>query len=1775
MHLRSRRASLVALAAALCLGIGVLVAIVAQSHGYSARHVELNNGGVWVSSDHDGLFGRVNLPVGALDAVTAPPGGAQQNFQLEAAQDGSAILARDRASSQLYPIDPTTGAVLADAGIPFGADEQVSLGGGTLAAFDPTSGKVWAVRYEQSSGLASLAGIGAKAATVAKLPASSSHGGALAVGVDGTVHVLSADDTTATVRQTSGGLGRPAYANLRANLRAPQLTAVGADAVIFDASIGVLLLPGGRTVTLDDRDAAAMVQRPGPAQSRVLIATSDALTGIDLRSGAVHRLFAGGTGAPAVPALVGDCAYAAWVGTPGVAVRSCRGAQATRIALQGQRILIQPQIQTNRGAAVLDDLAAGAVWELRHGHRVDNWKQIKPPSVVKPKPNNKHPSDRVGVASSPPHAVADSLGARPGRTTTLHVLDNDSDPSGSILSITSVSAPDNADADLQIAPDGQSVQIDMPASASSVHFRYTINDTKQLSASAEVTVTARPFGTNRAPNLRPGFKPRVWAVPAGGKLSLPVLGDWRDFDGDPPVLATATATKGTVSTTPDGRLNYIAGLDAGPRTIIYTVTDGVASSRASVDIDVLSVTSAQSQPAVANPDVARGQVGQPIVIRPLDNDLPGADPTNPDAQLQLAAQVAQPDGTDVSTDLKAGTVTVTAARRGTFVLTYSVAFGNAAYAKGSVRVDVTPPAAKTDKPVAVLDTAVLHGQRPIIVDVLANDFDPAGRLLVVESAAPQSANNLEVAIVQGRYLRIDSLEPDLSPNPQIVNYTITDGVSASVTGQVSVSQLPDPAVDTPVPQDDSATVRSLDAVTVPVLDNDIDPSGDILSLAQNVEGAPARGQLVVSGTAGGPGAGDAFVSDNVVRYVAPLVRTERHFTVDYVVQNNAGDQAVGHVFITVEPPPTRAHPDQNPTPPEIDQRTVAGDTLNLPIRTTGSDPDGDGVTLVGIASAPKLGRILATSAGFLRYQAYPTSAGTDSFSYTVTDKYGKTGTAVVRVAIVAPGDPQPPVAADIAVNAGPNTTVSIDVLAHVFHGPDDLVTVSPLARSNDGHVAGRAKLLSPTGPIEITSNPGLTPVVIRYAVQDGLADASYGTITVRSIAGINLPPVAVDAFAVPAAHRTQVSVDPLAKDYDPDHAANAPRGTVRLAHVYDSQASIDNDKIVLPVLTTPQIVPYSIVDGGGATAMAVVFVPARGGGPPLPEADQLIRIGKNATKTVDIGAYVKDPAGKPLSLTTTAELAASPAGGLRVQQQGQTGLVLVAQHGYIGPAAVTFQVTDGTSLTDPKGRLAIVTVPVQIGPETPVLRCPTNQLSVVQGSALSGLDIATLCHVWVANPSDLARLTYEPRWQGGQPNGIQLSGFGTSAVEVTASGAARPGTTGAIAVGVTGQPDARPGVLYVVVRAAQPPSVAPVTIDGLVAGRSRTIDMTSSVTSRLRDRVISIVSISRTSGLAATTATSGAQVTITPSASAHGTIEFAVVVSDVPDRTQTQRQVTGQITLHVLGYPDAPTGVEPGRTVLSHSALLSWNAPANNGVPIDRYEVAWSGGQQTCQASPCVVPKLQNGLPYQFTVRAHNGVGFGQPSGPSPITVPNAVPSAPTGLQTAGAQDGRLTVSWQPAKVDGTPVLHYVLSWPGGHVTVPSTIGTATGLNNDAQTQFQVVAVNKQGAGPAGSVTGQSSGTPQYPAPPATPGQLPAPVLNPTQAGDHQSVEVDLPSIDPNGPGPTTYAVYRSVTGGGQSTLCTTQTRSCTDATVPNDGRTYSYTFTASNATKHVSGQSS
>ena len=1248
-------------------------------------------------------------------------------------------------------------------------------------------------------------------------------------------------------------------------------------------------------------------------------------------------------------------------------------------------------------------------------------------------------------------------------------------------------------------------------------------------------------------------------------MSVPIVGDWRDYDGDSLTVVDAAVAKGAVSTTPDGKIEFAAPLDGnGTQAVTFKVTDGVDPEPAEGKVTVVTQppATATAVAAVTLPDVVRGEVGKAFVVSPLVNDLPGSDPNTAQSQLALAGNIAPKDGLEVETDLRTGTATLTGSRPGTFFLEYSAAFGSSPFAQGQIRVDVANPPAEPLPPVAMPDVAALRGPVPAMIDVLANDVDPAGMLLTVQSASAGDPEQLEVAVVRGRWVRITPLVELIAPSPQIVHYTISNGSSQAVSGDISVTHLGAVTPDAPRTRDDVATVRDGDSVSIPVLTNDSTVSGAPLRLASNVVDSPNAGQFRVTDPAlrdGGVGTdlGTAYLSGDSVRFVAPAkVETDRVLRIEYVAETYDGDQSTGSAYVTVKPQPNAKVANQAPLPQTLEARLTAGDRITIAVPSSGQDPDGDSTTVAGVGSAPVLGRIKGSSPTSFTYEAYPNSAGTDQFTYLVTDRYGKTGSAVVRVSVVPAGDTQPPVAVPDVVTAKPGAKLNVNIFGNDLVAAGDPAEVVPLERSNPSLPSG-VSLETAQGPLLATVQDLAAPSqVISYALSGNGGQGAPTTVTIRSREGFNNPPVAVDAVAeVDGAATT--TVDVLSRVYDID----GPESGLKLTKVAVAGAVIAGGRVTVPVAASPQAIPYEIADSDGATSSALIYVPGAGGGLPFVKRGSLIEVPQNGQVSKLIADYVVSPSGRPVIATTNDRMWASPAGGVGVTAESPSSLSVKGLADYVGPGAITLEVTDGASLDDPAGKRAIVTIPVQVGPLTPVLRCPTDPIKVVEGGNPVTLDITSLCHVWVPDPATLPTLGYSADWKT-PIDSVRILGSGEHRIKIAAAGAAKPGATGQIQVTVAGSKSI-PAIIPIAVVGAPKPALAPVTLEGIKQGDTATVQIGQYMRSQLLDPAFRVVGLRQISGQPATATFDGGTVKLTPAGTSFGTLAFQVVATDITDTTRTDRQVSGTVTLVVYGIPDAPTNLRPDPALQSHAATLAWNIPDDHGAPIDQYRVTGGGQTKVCQASPCTVTGVPNGNPITFTVEAHNKAGWSKPSASSAPFTPNEVPHAVTGLAASNPVDRSLTLTWTAAAVDGTPVQQYRISWTGGgSMTVPGSATSAapSGLVNNNVYEFTVVAVNAAGVGPPTTAKGQSSGAPGTPA---------APTLGSTEtAGGAQAVvTLTWSAVDPNGPKPVTYTVNRTG-GSGAKVICTNvQATTCQDSGLAFDGATYQYAVTATNAT--------
>ncbi|GAB3063611.1 Ig-like domain-containing protein [Intrasporangium mesophilum] len=1779
---------------------GLLVWLATRSDGEVARKADLNDGGIWVTNAEQARFGRINKAAGQLDAGVLSD--ATSGAGLDVLQDGAAVLGFSRASNQVVPINPAEATLAPEqsAVVPSPSTATgnrvftaplVDLRGGTVAMVDPAKGEVRAQRVDNRAGITALDGLQTQAKPLAKVGANA----AVAVGVDGTVYAVSAAaGVLATIHPEGTGFAKPVLTTISGlDSKSAQVTAVGSHWVVWDSGTGRLwsdaltepeqLAIGG---TRPGNPAYAALQQPGPDAPTVLVQDETRLTQVSLtgdtpRVGgvAIAQVGAGQQLFLSQPVRLASCVHGAWAGPANVYYgRNCGspddaatvdlGAMTKGVRTDGVKLRV------NRGLIVLNDLDSGDVWDVdRNRVKIDNWNSVIPPPQTDDR-NKKKDENLVDdqVTRTPPKAMPDTVQVRPGRTSTLHVLDNDSDSQGSILAIApgdvgSSSVPGIA---TSASADGQTVQVTVPEepSAGSFTFEYTVNNgttAKNGRATAKVTVRIVGPDVNTAPRLRTGqakLADAKYPVVASGSVRVGVVADWRDAESDPiQVSAVDPATTGVDGS---GALTVKAQAEAGDQAVEYVVDDGRGGSqKSSVTLDVLSEDESKPVPPKTQPDVVRAVVGKPVQLQPLGNDIAGADPTDPGARMRLAQAVKGPGQLVLDTNLDTNVLTVTGQTPGTSTVTYAAQVGSGV-SVGRVRVDILPNPSTDLPPVATPDAAVVRGQTPVIADVLSNDYSPRSDVLVVQRVeSPQAW--LRASVVQGRWVRVVATAPVTGQETRqgTVRYTISDGTKTAV-GELSVVQKPEPKEKVlPTVVDDVAIVRVGDAVTIPALDNDSMSEGIPLRLDPNVR--------VLSG------GGQAFASGTVVRYVPEqgAMTGPRTAILEYTTypEGQRARAVTGRITVTVTPLPDPVkNPNQPPSARSFTASVTAGDTLTITVPTSGVDPDGDLAFVGGIVGENgqavdlEYGRVLGFGAATIRYEAYPRSSGTEVIRYQLRDRFGLTSEGFVRVGVVQPGDPQPPVAVEDDVVAAPGRTVHADVLANDLIAAGDSVDFVDFASLNDADTLRQFQRQADDTFKVVAPEEGPAKV-LTYGITDGLFDPSKSTLTVRGQKDFNNPPTAVDDTAVAKSGETSVLVDALANDRDID----GDQASLKITRFVGDGVTREGRKLRIQLRPQARVVPYVIEDADGAAAMALIYVPAGNNGLPYAVDGKVIKMGADSTVTVSLGDYVADPRGGRVSVTSPDTVSTSPSDDLQFDLTSATELSLTSTNGYVGPAALMLEVTNSTGINDKSAQRAYVTVPVQIGPDVPVLRCPDHEVLLAADGPARTFDIPRLCHAWLPTGMDDSTAQYAATWDPAADRvGLAQSGAGGRQVSLKAEAGAQAGTTGAVRVMAKGSAES----FLIRVRVTSAPPIAtmrPVLVEGLIAGTRRAVNLGQYLDSPLTAPQCSLQESDVTSGTGVTASANGCQLTVAASDRARGDATITVRVLDAPGRPAA----IGQVRVTVRSKPD-PTGapVAVADRILGSTARVDWRPPAyDGGLPIQQYEVIANGGEvrQICPSSPCTITGLTNGKDYSFAVRSRNAVDWSEPSPPSNTVRPDTKPKA-TAVTTVVPGDQRLTVSWSEPPNDGSPVSRYRIQWVdiGGNagatgsaeVAAPGLTKTITGLINNDAYNVRVQAKNEAGWGPFGpDVKAQSFGKPA---------NVPAPTLaprTPTPGEPNAQVQITWPATDPNGPPITKYDVYRRMDGGAWTLIGTRsggESRVESD-TIPFQGQQVEYTVTATN----------
>lgn len=1672
--LRDRRR--VASGLVVALVVGTIVALSLTYRGVATADVDLNDGGVWVSNESSVLVGRLNHPVREIDATLAA-----ETADIDLLQRADDLLLLDRSAGLLRRID-TVNVQFSGSSVAIPADAQVGLGDGAVAVLDPADGRLWVTH---PTGLSVV-----EDATV-EPTATLGEGVHMAMGDDGTVHLVDVVDNE-IVRYTpeawqaaanapseqAGGDdgsaeedaddGEPSDAATTDETPEPestevppevtvlpddvdlttsqiQITAVGDEAVVLahEPQDGTLTLhrPDHDPVDLSGLGVdigSARLQASAADGDVVAVATTDALVLVPLQGGEPRVVPTQQPGPPAQPVQVRGCVHSAWAGDVPSYLRVCGDAEAEEQQVPQAAVGAELVFRVNRDLVVLNDLRSGDVWMLEDRlFLVENWEDVissdaedeetEDPSEQE---TDEVPLDRE-AENRDPVAEPDDLAGRPGRTVVLPVLVNDKDPDGDLLTVASFQQPPESFGVVEPILGGRALQIRLAADASGqTVIEYAVTDGRGGEDTASITIAVHGEGQNAAPEQ---LKPIEATVVAGEAVEVNILNDVRDPDGDPVYLVSGQADDTLrVSVRPDGLVTVEdLGVTTGRKQVVVQVTDGRGGEAVPITLDV-EVLPDSAVPPQAVFDFATGFVGEDVVVEPLVNDV---DPNGKPLQLAI---VTPTNGGDVRTDTDAGTFTFRAGTAGSYYLTYVVTDDDGLSAEGLVRVDVGAPDADA-APVAVSDTALLPPGGSVAVDAIANDTDPGGGVLAVQSIDVPDGYGLQVAILDHRVLRITS-ERTLT-SPVTIGYTVSNG-TRSADGEVDVVPLNGQAETLPpVANPDSASVRVGDHVTVPVLRNDTHPNG----LEIHVSGIePAEGT---------PGL--AFVSQDLVRYAAPDEPGTHRITYTITDTNGQSHSAVLTVYVEARGDEVNAPPQ----PADIEVRAFAGERIRIPVDIYGIDPDGDSVQLVGPLTSPERGRIVDVQSGYIDYVAYNTAeGGTDSFELAVRDRLGAIGTATVTIGVIPPPSTnRSPVAAADLVHVRPDRQIQVDVLINDTDPDGDQLGFGDPAVVDDGglEVAVEDGMLTFTSPSEEGE------YTVLYKADDGHGGQDVGSLTVRVDADAPfVPPVAVDDLvpAIELLDATTVDVDVLDNDYDPDGSND---DLVVSLPVESDVELLDDGRLRIPVAPTRQVVTYQVTDPDGESTYAFVEVPGTEDTGPVLTTDAELEVNSNEELVIDLTEHVVSLTGRPIRLFDNDGVTATNSDGGPYVVDATT-LRFVSAPDYAGPASITFEVTDFADINAADVISSVLTIPIRViatDDQPPTFRNGSMELEA--GGDPVSLDIRRLADDPDTQVSDLELSL------GEVPDGFSATLENGAILTASADLDTPRGTTVDLPVLVSdGVNDPVEGVVTLTATGSSAPLLVANDDDlgEVPQGQPVTVDVLSNDTNPFDGEPRTVVDAFVETG-SGSASVSGDQVVVTPGADYVGRF---VVVYTVEDATgEPERRQDARITATVLGAPDTPARPAIG-SVGDSEVVVDITPPNDNGSPITGYEVTASGGPTvTCATTTCRVGGLTNDVTYTFTVVATNAVGSSDPSAPSAEARPDVAPG-PVAAPSVQFGDQELSLTWREPVNNGSDIVAYdvqISPMPPGGTTQVRLDGNVTsyvwqGLVNGDSYRFRVRAVN-------------------------------------------------------------------------------------------------------------------
>lgn len=285
-------------------------------------------------------------------------------------------------------------------------------------------------------------------------------------------------------------------------------------------------------------------------------------------------------------------------------------------------------------------------------------------------------------------------------------------------------------------------------------------------------------------------------------------------------------------------------------------------------------------------------------------------------------------------------------------------------------------------PVLGKDSASVDEDSSVIINVLANDYDPNGDIMTVISVSHFFHGT---AVINPDNTITYTPDPDFFGAESLL-YKVSDGNGGITTQRINITinEVADEVEPNlaPILGKDNKTMDEDTSAVINVLANDYDPNGDILAVI-NVFGMN-HGLAVIN-------------ADNTITYT-PDENFHGEDSFYYQASDGNGGTATQRINVTVNDVPDEEP--SNAAPDLAKDNVYMGDNETVIINplANDSDPDGDVLTITNVAGMSH-GTVIINADNTLTYTVDTDYVGGDSFLYTVSDGNGGTATQRINVTI--------------------------------------------------------------------------------------------------------------------------------------------------------------------------------------------------------------------------------------------------------------------------------------------------------------------------------------------------------------------------------------------------------------------------------------------------------------------------------------------------------------------------------------------------------------------------------------------------------------------------------------------------------------------------------------------------------------------------------------------------------------------------------------------------------